>query len=401
MKKALLANSVLLGFLLAACSQSTVINAVPTRSSQAVHSYAVRGNAICPCYQLLHSFGSTGQDGTEPTGDLSLLNGVLYGITYGGGSAGFGTVYSITEAGAEQILYNFRGTPDGRSPASGLLYSNGAFYGTTQSGGLADWGTVFSLTPGRTENVLHSFRAPKARNPSYATLASVNGTFYGETNIGGKYQQGLVFSVTPSGTVTILHNFGDHAGDGTSPSGGLIAINGVLYGTTSGGGTSGKGTLFSITTSGAETVLHSFAGGADGTTPLSRPAYFQGALYGTTAGTAGSNAGIIYRMMIGGAETVLHIFRSTGGPASPIGAGLTPMNGMLYGMTSAGGKYNKGTIYRVTANGAVTVLHDFAGSPTDAEHPEFSYLYPLNGTLYGTSYVGGASGNGAFFSIKP
>ncbi|MDP9024926.1 MAG: hypothetical protein M3N13_06125, partial [Candidatus Eremiobacteraeota bacterium] len=206
-------------------------------------------------------------------------------------------------------------------------------------------------------------------------------------------------SITPSGVYRILHNFGDHSGDGASPTGGFAVVNGVLYGVTVLGGTHGYGTVFRLTTSGNETVLHSFAGGADGYNPVYRPTYFNGMLYGTTAGDGSTNFGTIYRISTEGAESVIHRF-SNPGPSYPA-SGLAVLNGTLYGSTSSGGKLNLGTIYSVTSGGAVTILHEFAGAPNDGATPYLSNLTALNGALYGVTEAGGTSNKGVAFSLRP
>ena len=100
----------------------------------------------------------------------------------------------------------------------------------------------------------------------------MNGTFYGTTIAGGAYTCytnppfgcGTVFSVSTSGAENVLHSFGDGHSDGKGPDSGLIDVNGTLYGTTYVGGASGGGTVFSITTSGTEQVVHSFSNGSQG-----------------------------------------------------------------------------------------------------------------------------------------
>ena len=111
-----------------------------------------------------------------------------------------------------------------------------------------------------------------------ASLIDVNGVLYGTTWEGGTNQSGIAFSITTSGTVTVLHSFGAgcHPGkqcsDGVGPSAGLLDVKGTLYGVTHGGGTHASGTVFSLTTSGSEKVLHSFSqahgGPAEGLTEL-------------------------------------------------------------------------------------------------------------------------------------
>jgi uncharacterized repeat protein (TIGR03803 family) len=110
-----------------------------------------------------------------------------------------------------------------------------------------------------------------------AGLAYVNGTLYGTTVHGGSSNPqspnlglGTVFAVSKSGTERVLHSFTGRP-DGAYPYAGLISVNGTLYGTTSGGGANGYGTVFAVSTSGAERVLYSFKGGTDGANPQAGP----------------------------------------------------------------------------------------------------------------------------------
>jgi uncharacterized repeat protein (TIGR03803 family) len=133
--------------------------------------------------------------------------------------------------------------------------------------------------------VLYSFKGKDGADPG-AGLLNVNGTLYGTTTGGGKYCRGsdgcgTVFSITTSGKETVLHSFGG-TGDSGYPKAGLLNVNGTLYGTTAGGGANGSGTVFSITTSGAETVLYSFKGGKDGKAPSAGLLNVKGTLYGST-----------------------------------------------------------------------------------------------------------------------
>jgi uncharacterized repeat protein (TIGR03803 family) len=96
-------------------------------------------------------------------------------------------------------------------------------------------------------------------------LIDVEGTMYGTTLHGGVSDYGTVFSVTTTGEEKVLHSFNGF--DGANPYSVLLDVRGTLYGTTLGGGTSANGTLFSVTTDGPEKVLYSFLGGSDGNFP--------------------------------------------------------------------------------------------------------------------------------------
>jgi uncharacterized repeat protein (TIGR03803 family) len=254
---------------------------------------------------VLHYF--TGRpDGAYPAGALIDVNGTLYGTTEQGGASqgcelqkpklGCGTVYSISAHGAEKVLYHFGGPPDGASPAAGLMDMDGTLYGTTQYGG-SGYGTVFSISAGGTEKVLYRFAGPPDGASPTAGLVEVKGTLYGTTAHGGAYFKsqnpgGTVFSVSTKGAEHVLHSFGSGA-DGTVPFAGLINVKGVLYGTTAGGGSGSlhAGTIYSISTTGDEKVLYSFANTSTGVGPLAGLIDVNGTLYGTTEAGGGSGCG--------------------------------------------------------------------------------------------------------------
>jgi uncharacterized repeat protein (TIGR03803 family) len=102
-------------------------------------------------FKLLHSFtGGTGgdtNDGARPDGDLNLVGSTLYGATPTGGADNYGTIFSISIDGSNYIqLYSFTGGPnDGKEPEGGLTYLNGQLYGTTHLGGANNDGVIFSI----------------------------------------------------------------------------------------------------------------------------------------------------------------------------------------------------------------------------------------------------------------
>jgi len=220
------------------------------------------------------------EDGEFPSAGLFAASGTLYGTTYEGGiggsgcgnPTGCGTVFSLDlGTGAETVLHNFKSNGhDGFSPQASLIDLNGELYGTTLYGGDYHEGTVFSLDPQTgVETVVYSFCAqdfcPDGASPA-ANLLDANGTLYGTTYRGGTASDacnsnicGTVFSIdTTSGSETTVYAFCTAArcADGEAPQGGLIDVNGILYGTTSLGGTGqgercnskfGCGTVFAIT----------------------------------------------------------------------------------------------------------------------------------------------------------
>ena len=350
---------------------------------------------------VIHSFGGQG-DGAVPFAGLTYLNGTLYGTTESGGTSNGGTVYSITPSGTETVLYGFMGGQDGAFPRSDLINVNGTFYGTTDEEG-ACCGTVYSVTPSGSETVLHRFTAqPDGSNPG--GLLNVNGTLYGTTYYGGagpREGRGTVFTITPLGNETVIYTFRSYSQHGGNPGfGPLIKLENKLYGTTNrGGGTGcggkGCGTVYSLNRSNHVALLHRFQGvSTDGASPFAGLVDVNGTLYGTTetGGTTGCveyapGCGTVFSITPSGTETILHAFTGNPDGSQPAPWPLLNVNGTLYGTTEYGGATNNGTIYSITPSGTETVLYSFKGPP-DGAFPASDLTY-VNGTLYGTTAHGG------------
>jgi uncharacterized repeat protein (TIGR03803 family) len=129
-------------------------------------------------------------------------------------------------------------------------------------GGASADGAVFKLSKFGKETVLLSFEADGG-HPDSGAIRDAQGNLYGTTI------EGTVYKLSESGKETVLHRFTGGA-DGGEPYAGVIRDSkGNLYGTTlAGGGTGcngyGCGVIFKVSTTGKETVLYSFSGGADG-----------------------------------------------------------------------------------------------------------------------------------------
>jgi len=208
-------------------------------------------------------------------------------------------------------------------------------------------------------------------------------------------------------TFTLLYTF-TGGSDGRGPFGGVILDGaGNLYGTTTEGGnlacSLGCGTVFKVDTSGNETVLYSFAGtgAGDGEYPnatLLRDT--QGNLYGTTESGGAFGYGTVFKLSAAGAETVLHSFTGTGGDGKfPFGGVARDGQGNLYGTTNTGGVFGVGTVFRVDATGNETVLYSFTGTGSDGKSPYAGVVRDAQGNLYGTTESGGTSNVGTVFKV--
>ncbi len=250
---------------------------------------------------ILHSFAGGAADGDTPLGSLIQgSDGNLYGMTSIGGTANLGTVFKIDLAGTETVLYSFGVSPnDGVIPAYGTLVegTDGKFYGTAGQGGALANGTIFSITAAGIETVLYSFGIATGANPESSLVLANDGSFWGTTINGGAAGNGTVFKVTSTGALTLMHSFMGPPADGTYGQGPLIqASDGNFYGITYLGGASNSGAVYRITSAGIESLLYSFSGLADGAWAsggLTEDG--NGDLYGMTS-AGGNNSGTLFKL---------------------------------------------------------------------------------------------------------
>ncbi|HEV3155609.1 MAG TPA: choice-of-anchor tandem repeat GloVer-containing protein [Candidatus Baltobacteraceae bacterium] len=296
-----------------------------------------------------------------------------------------------------QLLYSFT-QKSGRSAQAGLVSVNGKLYGTTAAGGPKGHGNVFSVTTAGVEQMIYTFKGGTDGQTPVAAMIDVNGTLYGTTADGGTTGKGTVFSITPAGVENVIYSFKGGT-DGASPQAAMIDVNGTLYGTTTSGGAAGSGTVFSVTPAGVENVIYAFKGRRiDGELPYAGLIDVNGTFYGTTCfgGTAG--LGTVFSVTPAGVEQIVHNFGNhIAGGECPYAA-LIDVNGTLYGTTGVGGTNGDGTIFSMTPQGVETVLHTFKGT-WDGSRP-YAALIDVNGTLYGTTSTGGTSDSGRVFSVS-
>ncbi len=346
---------------------------------------------------VLYSF-TGGTDGNSPAaGVIFDAAGNLYGTTSAGGTADMGTVFELTPPASGQVdwtesaLYSFQGgASDGDKPLAGLVIdAAGNLYGTTFQGGENDLGycrvgcgTVFQLAPPSTiggawtETVIHYFFGGQGTAPTSAPILDAAGDLYGTTISGGKFGAGLVYRLTPppSGQTTwgykVLHAFAGYPTDGDSPFNGLtLHGRGVLYGTTSYGGSGQFGTVYQLVPpavpGGAwtENVLYNFNGDhvnpGDGSSPSGNLVFDpEGNLYGSTSEGGNYNAcvvgcGVVFELSPPAAgvttwtESILHTFTSGNDGSWPDGGVLFGKNGILYGVSHTGGAHGEGTVFGV------------------------------------------------------
>jgi uncharacterized repeat protein (TIGR03803 family) len=187
-----------------------------------------------------------------------------------------------------------------------------------------------------------------------------------------------------------------------------LDTKGNLYGTTYDGGANGKGTVFAVSPSGTESVLHSFcaqSGCTDGSHPRSDLVLdTKGNLYGTTYDGGANGKGTVFAVSPSATETVLYSFCAQSGcrDGSRPQAGLVlDAKGNLYGTTYSGGAKRRGTVFAVSPGETETVLHSFTAKGTDGCYPSAGLVLDDKGKLYGTTLSGGVNGGGTVFQVVP
>ena len=284
-----------------------------------VFEIARTGSGYASTPTTLARFNGTDGDSLL-AGVIADAAGNLFGTTAGGGANGFGTVFEIAKtaggyASTPTTLVSFNGS-NGRNPTGSLLVdAAGNLFGTTTAGGAGGVngsGTVFEIAKtssgyASTPTTLVSFNGTNPRGPEAGLIADAAGNLFGTTIDGGAYNVGTVFEIAKTGggyasAPTTLVSF--NTTDGWEPFGGLIAdAAGDLFGTATGGGAYGDGTVFEIAkTAGGyastPTTLVSF-NGSNGQEPRAGLLNVGDNLFGTTELGGSSGCGTIFEIVRG------------------------------------------------------------------------------------------------------
>jgi uncharacterized repeat protein (TIGR03803 family) len=272
---------------------------------------------------------------------------------------------------------------------------------------------------------LDSFDVTNGLTPlGMALVQGLDGNLYGTTEFGGanlacnpkQVGCGTVFKMTPAGALTTIYSFCSAAScaDGSYPAAGMIlATDGNLYGTTSGGGKIGYGEVFKVTPAGVVSTVYSFCeafGCTDGRDPQSPVVQgTDGNLYGLTVlgGSGGCGGchggGVAFKLTLGGKLTVLHSFCTGtcldyGDPSNPLVQGS---DGNFYSVITGRSGYNDGNVFKMTPSGTVTILYNFCTlkNCADGAFPYGNLVQGSNGSFYGTTSAGGAFGDGTVYEI--
>lgn len=348
-------------------------------------------------------------NGDFPQGAVTFdTSGNLFGTTNIGGASGDGTVFEVARGSSTlTTVLSFSGS-NGSFPQGALTFDSiGDLFGTTDSGGPGNNGTVFEIAKASGNlTTLATFNGSNGAYPEAGVILDASGDLFGTTESGGAVGSGTVFEITKgSGIVTTLVNFDIwntySTSNGAYPVAPVIFdSSGNLFGTTSAGGANGCGTVFEIAKgSGALTTLATFMV-SNGENPEAAVTFdSSGDLFGTTEGANSSAVwGTVFEIAKGsGTLTTISSFNGTDG-GNPKAAVTFDTSGNLFGTTSGGGADGYGTVFEIAkGSNSLSTLASFNG--TDGEAPEAAVALDTSGNLFGTTYNGGAAGDGALFEL--
>ena len=323
-------------------------------------------------------------------------------------------------------IYSFSGGNDGGVPHTWLTFDvMGNIYGSTVVGGKFGLGTVFELSPGSggqwTEKVLYSFAGtPDGKNPYGGVTFDAAGNLYGTTAAGGSGGTcagdgcGTVFELSPSGntwTEAIIYNFTGKS-DGSGPGNGVVFDNaGNLFGMTPDGGVHSAGVVYELSPMPGgqwkQTVLHAFTGGDDGAIGSLGPLLFDGDFYGVTEIGGANNAGTVFQLapQPGGGWRLVTLYAFKGEPDAgfPYGGVIADGKGNLYGTTYFGGANGDGAVFKLSGANKERVLYSFKGGSDGSDSTAALYFDQQQNKLYGTTSAGGGAGCncGTVFDLGP
>jgi uncharacterized repeat protein (TIGR03803 family) len=316
-----------------------------------------------------------------------------------GGKYNSGTLFKTTTSGTTfTVLGHFNGATEGNVPQEGLVIGkDSAYFGVTQYGGAFGNGTVFKMCGG-VVTVIKSFDwTPNGAKPQGGLLRAKDGNLYGMTQVGGLYGGGTIYKVVPATSSFSVIRHLKAATDGGSPQGNLVqGPDDFLYGMAFNGGTNTAGTIFKINTSGTVfNVLRHLIPATDGANPQAGLTFKDGFFYGMTGG---SNTRFFKISPDGNTFNLLKTLNASTEGYNPVGSMIVGTDGALYGTLQNGGTYAGGSVFRITTDGLMTVLRALS-SATDGAYPKGGLVQGSDGAFYGTTSVGGVNKFGTVFRV--
>jgi len=345
-------------------------------------------------YQIIHQFSFT--DGSNLVGNLvQLNNGVIYGVAGQGGAHDVGAIYKVNPDGSGfSVMHSFN-DDDGTGiyPDGGLVLvtvnNTSYLYGLAQYGGSNERGVIYRIkTDGTSYSRQYNFSSNSGQFPS-GSLIKIGNILYGATSSGGNNNGGVLFAYdADADSYQKLRQFTYDPSNSSAenyPSGPLLNINGVLYGTTHDGGYAGSGVLYKINPDGAGyQVIHEF----DEANQDGNLLYANNQIYGLTGGSVLNHLlythGTIYKLNTDGTSfQTIHSFHDHNG-YGPEGSLIRGQDGKLYGLCRyGGGEYSTGLAFRIDASGNNYTPFALLGNTQTYLSSPGSLIQATNGEFYG------------------
>jgi uncharacterized repeat protein (TIGR03803 family) len=366
---------------------------------------SVNLNGTCAC---------GGQPGVAQT--VTTIPGATYQLTFWVGNASMGqfgssstvNVYngatlliSATNNGNndpfeywQQFQVNFTA-----SSASTVL----SFVSEDPSGDVLDGLDNVSLVEtGPSFSTLFTFTGSNGSEPNGGPLL-YNGVLYGSTVGGGAKNKGTVWGYTlSSNSLQTLYEF--KGSDGSQPRGSLSVYNNTLYGSTLYGGAANDGLIYSLYIPSDDfSPIYSFTGASGGSAPGAGLIVYNGnTIFGAAVKGGAYNFGDIFQVSLqNDQETTLYSFPGGSKGNTPDGVLTLGPSNVIYGATVKGGTANDGLLFSIPAGGVnTTVLYRFPGEP-GGQTPNGGLVFDTAGNIYGTTRVGGTGGEGTIFKFVP
>jgi uncharacterized repeat protein (TIGR03803 family) len=272
--------------------------------------------------------------------------------------------------------------------------SDGNYYGTFANGSASEGGIVRVTAAGEI-TVLYSFHSGGSGvgyYPRAGLVQAPDGFLYGVTNDGGSGESGKLFRISLSGEFEKIGDFTHSTGYNVQAAL-TVGPDGNLYGVAQSGGTNNRGTIFRATTSGAVSAVFSFPATGPAISIIPLVLGLDGKLYGIA-----TNGGGFFSYSPSAGYNLVHTFPNAEGNGF-FGHMVRGPDGNFYGVAAGGGANGRGTVFKITTAGVVTVLHNFNG--TNGSEPYTGLCFASDGFLYGVTREGGASGNGTIFRLPP
>jgi uncharacterized repeat protein (TIGR03803 family) len=259
------------------------------------------------------------------------------------------------------------------------------------------------MTPSGALTTLLYFSQTNGAGPSGKLIQGLDGVLYGTAEVGGNIAGGVIYSITTNGVFSLLHSFGD--GDNLfHPAGGLVqATDAWLYGITYMGGNDlfppsaiYPGGFFRIRTDGTSIEWGLF----DHSTylPNSAPVQGQDGVFYTTTGELGAYGyGSFVKLSTPTNFAILASFDGTNAAGAKSGL-LHGKDGCFYGASFYGGTWEKGCVFKVTPGGTITVAASFDGA--NGANPHTELIEASDGNFYGTTWAGGSYDFGTVFNLS-